>query len=634
MNLKRLFSLLLVFSMVLALPSHAEGPKDGTYTKTVNAMQGALTLELVMKDGKIADLKVTENVETPGIGAYAAKVVPERVAESGSLSVDVVSGATITSRIILGTAEELLKEAGADVAAFKVKPEAQPAKDVEMTADVVIVGGGGAGLSAAVSATSQGASVILIEKAGFLGGNSIVCGGIYNAPDAALQDKAEIGGNPHSLVEDALAEEPVNEAHKALQDKVRADYEAFRKTDKKLFDSANWFALQTWNGGDKVGDIEAVQVLADKAKDGLDWMHEMGYEYDARIFQGAGSLYPRTHGSVLPNGTGFIKSFTDTLEKADNYTVLMDTNGKSLITDNGRVTGVIAEGKNGEKVTLHAAKGVILATGGFAGNVELRQKYCEGDKWPDLGATVPTSNVSAVTGDGIFMAEAAGAELVNMDQIQLLHVCNPRTGHTYDIIVGTMAEGIFVNQEGKRFVREDGRRDVISKAIIEQTGGKMYLMFSADFTPDPATAKALGGQTLQYYLDNNPDFKAGETLDELAEKLGMPADELKKTVEAFNKAADSGSADEFGRVTFFQKLENGPFYAYPRSPAAHHTMGGVRIDTEARALNKDGAPVPGLYCAGEITGVLHGGNRLGGNAVVDFTVYGRIAGETVVKDNK
>jgi succinate dehydrogenase/fumarate reductase flavoprotein subunit len=231
------------------------------------------------------------------------------------------------------------------------------------------------------------------------------------------------------------------------------------------------------------------------------------------------------------------------------------------------------------------------------------------------------------TGDGIFMALDVGAELVNMDQIQLLHLCNPQTGATYDITAASL-EGIFVNKEGKRFVREDGRRDEISKAILEQTDGIMYLVFSADYTPDASAARTFGGQTLQYYLDNKlSGYVKGETLDDLAAELGMPADELKKTVDEYNACVAGDAKDSVGRVSFGAPLLQGPYYAYPRSPAVHHTMGGVRVDTQSHALDKDGNPIPGLYCAGEITGNLHGGNRLGGNAIVDFTVFGKNAGE-------
>ena len=636
MRNRKLFAF--VMALVLALSvvgvTMAEGMKAGTYTKTVNGMMGAMTLEMKVSEDKIESFKVTENVETPGIGSYAATVIPERIVENQTCKVDAVAGATVTSRVIMKTAEAMLKEAGADMAKFAKEAEKPAPADEELTADVIIVGGGGAGLASAVSAVHEGASVILVEKMGFLGGNSIVSGGIYNCPDPELQDKAEVAGNPHELVEKAIAEEPVSEEHKALIEAVKSDYEAFKKTDKTLFDSANWFALQTWNGGDKVGNLTMVKTLTANALDGLNWLKSMGEEFEPKITHGAGSLYPRTHQAVKPNGVGYIDAFTQALSGSDKYTCMMNTEGKSLIMDNGRVVGVNAEKRDGSKVVLHATKGVILATGGFAGNVKLREQYCQGEKWPYLGDKLPTSNVAGVTGDGIFMAQEAGANLVNMEQIQLLHMCNPKTGATYDIN-RSYSNAIFVNKNGERFVREDGRRDDMSKAIIAQPDSIMYMMLSADSIPDPTTSITLGGQTIQYMVENKVSgYVKADTIEEMAKVLGMPADALKATVEKYNASVDSGAADEFGRVSYGNKLMTPPFYVYPRSPAAHHTMGGVNIDPACRALDKDGNAIPGLYCAGEITGDIHGANRLGGNAIVDFTVFGRIAGESVVKDAK
>ena len=625
---KKVLAVAMAAVMALSLGSFAaaEGAAmtPGTYTQTVNAMHGPMTVEVTVSADKIESVQVTDHVETPGVGDQAIKDIPERIVAQQSLAVDAVTGVTISSRAIVSAVEKCLQEAGADVDAFKAAPEQTPAEAIEATADVVIVGGGGAGLAAAVAATDAGASVILIEKSGFLGGNSIVAGGIYNAPDPSKQDHAtNVSGDLGSLVEAAIAEEPVSDAHKELMDTVRAEYEAFRQTDKAIYDSPNWFALQTWNGGDKVAELDLVKELTSNALSSLKWLESMGMEFKPQISHGGGSLYPRTHSAVKPNGVGYIDAFTETLAGRDGYTQMMETTGKSLIMDGDKVVGVVAEGKDGNAVTLHANKGVILATGGFAGNVELRQKYCEGEKWPDLSAKVPTSNMPAVTGDGIFMAEAAGAQLVNMDQIQLLPYCNPQTGATYDIISGE----IFVNKEGKRFVREDGRRDEMSKGIIAQTDGIMYMVFSADSAPDPDTTLSLGGKSLSYYLENNiSNYVKADSLAELAEKLGMPADALEQTVSDYNGYVDAGVADPFGRVSYSGKIENGPFYAYPRKPAVHHTMGGVRIDGETHALNAEGAPIPGLYCAGEITGNIHGGNRLGGNAIVDFCVFGQIAG--------
>ncbi|MFA9422360.1 MAG: flavocytochrome c [Sedimentibacter sp.] len=607
--------------------------KDGTYTSTVTAMHGPLTVEVKISNNEISDVKVIDSMETPGVGTIAVNQIPASIVEKQSLAVDVVTGVTISSVAIKMAVEDCLVQAGADVDAFKVAEEKPEPTNIEETADVIIVGGGGAGLAAAVEATNEGATVIVIEKTGFVGGNSIVAGGIYNAPDPSLQDYAldERSESLESLIIEATSEVAVSDEHQALMDDVRKEYEDYLKTDKTLFGSLKWFALQTWNGGDKVGDLNMVKVLTYNSLDAMKWLESMGAEFEQSISHGGGSLYPRTHTAVLPNGTAYIKAFTDTLEGNDNYKLILNCTGKSLITDGDKVVGVTAEDKDGNTYTFNANNGVILATGGFAGNVELRQEYCEGEKWPDLGADVPTSNMPGVTGDGIFMAREVGAELVNMDQIQLLPYCNPQNGATYDIVMGS-GSTIFINQEGERFVREDGRRDEMSKGIIAQTDGVMYMLQSADGIPDPETKTALGGQLLSYYLENNyAGYVSADTLEELAEKIGVPADNLVKTVEEYNGYVESDKADPFDRVSYSGKLENGPYYAYPRKPAVHHTMGGVNIDENTKALRADGTPIDGLYCAGEITGNIHGANRLGGNAIVDFVVFGQIAGSNAAK---
>ncbi|MDL2217454.1 FAD-dependent oxidoreductase [Christensenellaceae bacterium OttesenSCG-928-M15] len=602
----------------------------GTYTSTVSGMHGPLSVEVTVSSDAITDVKVTEHMETPGVGDVSVEQIPAAIVAEQSLAVDTVTGVTITRGAILRAVEECLSEAGADVAALKVAKEAEKPQDVELTADVVIVGGGGAGLSAAISAVQQGASVILVEKTGFLGGNSIVAGGIYNAPDPSKQDHHEETRSEalESLITDAINETPVSDEHKELMATVKAEYEEYLKSDKTLFDSPNWFALQTWNGGDKLAVLSNVKTLTANALDCLQWFESMGMEFEPGIKHGGGSLYPRTHTAVEPNGVGYIKAITRTLEGEANYTQLMNVNATSLIMDGNKVVGVEGEGKEGNKVTLHANNGVVLTTGGFAGNVDLRVKYAQSEKWPDLSAKVPTSNMPGVTGDGIFMAEAAGAELVNMDQIQLLPYCNPQNGATYDICSGTT--NVFINKEGKRFVREDGRRDDMSRAIIAQTDGLMYF-FNGNGDGKMEERVALGGQKLTYYLEtNHSGYVTANTLEEMAELLDVPADALIATIEEFNKNVENDTADEFGRVSYSGKLE-APYHAYTRKPAVHHTMGGVRIDEQTHALAADGTPVPGLYCAGEITGVVHGANRLGGNAIVDFAVYGRIAGEAAAK---
>ncbi len=624
---KKLFALVLAVMMLLGVACSASALTAGTYTATMTAMHGPMTVEVTVSENEILSVVVTDQVETPGVTDPVFEKIPAEIVANQTSNVDVITGATVSSRVLIAAVQNCLKQAGDTDGAFSKELEKAPAEDVTMTADVIIVGGGGAGLAAAVGASDEGASVILIEKTGFLGGNSIVAGGIYNAPDPDLQDYAVFSGDQDSMIEDALAEEPVSEEHAALQAAVREEFEAYKASDKTLFDSANWFALQTWNGGDKIANLDLVKVLTAGAFPALEWLESMGMEFNDFVTLGGGSLYPRTHGATTPNGTGYIKAFKTALEGRENVQIVMDTEGKSLIMDGDKVVGVNAVGKDGNAVTLMANKGVILTTGGFAGNVELRQKYCEGEKWPDLGPSLTTSNMPGVTGDGIFMAEAAGAELIDMDQIQLLPFCNPQTGATFDIT----SANCFINNEGKRFVREDGRRDEMSKGMIAQPDGEVYYLFSCE---DPNEVYSLGKKTLQYYLDNNLyGYMISDSLEGIAEKMGVPADTLAETVAAFNEHTKNGTSDEFGRTSWAATIE-GPYYvAYQRKPAVHHTMGGVRIDTQTHALRADGSIIEGLYCAGEIVGGIHGGNRLGGNAIVDFCVFGRLAGNVAATDN-
>ena len=635
--MKKAVSLLLALCLLLAVSALGMAELSftpGTYTKEVPGMHGPLTVEVVVSDNAITSAAVTSSMETPGMGDLAGETVTAEIVANQSLDVDMVSGATITSRIVLAAVSSCLQEAGGDMDALKAPRERHYDIEPEYTADVVIVGAGGAGLSAAASALEEGASVVLIESTDILGGNSLVVGGFMNAPIPELQDHAFAERSPSidSLIETALSEEPVNEEHKALQDAVREEFEAYKASDKTLFDSANWFALQTWNGGDKLGTLSIVKKLAGAAYGDMQWLIENGMEFRDTVTMGGGALYYRSRYAVLPNGFGYIQAIRSAIRKnaGDKLTILTSTRGTELITEDGRVTGVKAlNSRTGKEIVLHAGKGVILSTGGFAGNVELRQKFCEGEKWPDLGPNVRTTNVSGVRGDGIFMAEAVGANLVNMDQIQLLPYCNPQTGIVNDTLGGYNGSSIMLNKEGRRFVREDGRRDEMSKAIIAQTDGMMY-MFSNAVTfsvTDLRDAKTMGGQPVSYFLDNHLNgIVVGETLEEMADQLGFPVENLRETLESYNEHVASNTPDEFGRVTFVTPLDKGPYIAYPRKPAVHHTMGGVQIDENTHALTAEGTVIPGLYCAGEITGVIHGTNRIGGNAIVDYLTFGREAG--------
>ena len=384
-----------------------------------------------------------------------------------------------------------------------------------------------------------------------------------------------------------------------------------------------------------MGDLDLVKVLTYNAEAGYDWIRGLGMEYTDTIGQGAGSLWQRTHSSVMNMGTGMISTYIEQVDAAGNITIVTSVSGKSLIQDeSGAVVGVKAEDKYGNECTYTANKGVVLATGGFSANGEMVQQYNTSGKWDDLSKVMTTNRYGCSQGDGITMATEVGASLTDMEQVQLLYLGNTKDGtmtkYPPRCLSGT-DQVIFVNAEGKRFVREDGRRDEICLAVLNQSDSMYYILESGDGTFVDLD-QAVSGDGFSFdYLEENGFIVVGETLEELAGKLGMDPAVLQATVDSFNASVDAGEDAEFGRTLFNCKLENGPWVATARTACVHHTMGGVTIDTECRVLREDGTPIPGLVAAGEVTGGIHGGNRLGGNAVVDTVVFGKMAGETISK---
>ncbi len=624
--------------------------KAGTYTATKSGMNGDVVVEVALTEDAITSVAVTSNLETPGIGSALAneageilpeageapvELIPREIVEAQSIKVDTVTGATITSAAIIGAVTDCLTQAGANVDEWKVDvaPKAPAANE---TADVIVVGAGGAGLAAAVSASQNGASVILVEKNGLVGGDTLVCGAIFNNPDEPLQSKVTMTDAVKNTIEKALAETPVSDEHAALQEEVRVqwdEYKASGRTD--LFDSIEWFALQTWINGDKIANLDLVKKLCYDSPASFEWIQSLGMKFDDFISQGAGSLWQRTHTSTMNMGTGFISTYVENLKADPNAKLYVNTTAKQLIMENGRVSGVVCEDKNGNEVTYTANKGVVLATGGFSANSKMIQEYNTSGKWNDLSKVPTTNRFSCSQGDGITMALEAGAAVTDMEQIQLLYLGNLVEGgltkYPSRVVNGTDQE-MFVNKNGERFVREDGRRDEICLAVLDQPDQMFYFIESADGDyVDVNTALSADGFTFDY-LEEKGYIVIGDTVAELAGKLGMDAATLQKSIDDFNACVDAGKDEEFGRTLFSIKLENGPFVATPRQACIHHTMGGVVIDTSCHVLDANGNIIPGLTAAGEVTGDIHGGNRLGGNAVVDTVVFGKQAGETIATE--
>jgi len=609
MKITKLISLLLALLMITSLaactqpaaetppeeppaeetpPAVEEGIKSGTYEVEGVGFGGKMSVKVTIKDGKIDDIEIGKNYETNGAGRVALEYVSQRIIEGQTTNVEAVSGATISSSSLMALVRKALEEAGATKDQFS--EEYKIARDIktEREAEIVIIGAGGTGLAAAVTAGQEGASVIVLETNGFAGGNLLVSGGVYNSPEPEMQAKQGIEDSPELFVQQTLA------------------------------------------GGDNIANPELVRILAYNALDGLNWLKELGNEFEDQVIQAPGALHPRSHNTTAPLGSGIIKTYLEHIDKMDNVEILYETKGESLIQEDGQVVGVIAKNPDGSKLTVKANKGVIIATGGFSKNAQLVIEYRNAEKWPLLDENSVSTNMDSIRGEGIIMAREIGADVVDMDQMQFLYLGQPKTGLLSGVFNVSAEVTVFVNKEGKRFVAEDARRDVISSAVFAQEDGMMYMLHSAESLSDPANQLNIDGIPMKELLDIGAyGWKQGDTLEELAKEIGVPAENLVQTIAEYNEAVDTKN-DPFGRTLLNVKMEKGPFYAIPRVPALHHTMGGLRIDTLARVLDTKGEPIPGLYAGGEVTGGIHGGNRLGGNAVTDTVVFGRLAAQSAV----
>ncbi len=624
--MKKLTAALLVFLMMVMTGAMALAYTEGTYTATAQGNNGPVTVSVTFSADAITDVTVVEHSETAGLSDRPIAEIPAAIVENQSLAVDTVSGATNSSNAILIAVADCVAQAGGDVEALKaVAVEKAPVEDVEATYDVVVLGGGGAGLTASITAAQNGAKVILVEKAGSLGGNTLIAGQGFNACDPERQANTEMSEALLGQLKSYLDLDPADfgafaEVLETVKGQIN-DYIASGSTT--LFDSPELHMLHTYMGGKRTGldgtviepDLELARTFATNALDALEWAESIGAQWNDTTSTILGAMWPRSHG--LANGN-VITILTDAA-KANGVEIVTDTRANELIVENGKVVGVKATTSEGANVTLHANSGVVLATGGFSANAPMVVEY--NNYWPGLSDTMPSTNAPTITGDGIVMAKAVGADLVGMGFAQLMPSSHPVDGSLFSGIWGSAETQVFVNKEGKRYVNEYAERDVLSKAALAQTDGIFYIICDNKIAKNADVAG----------MEAKGNVVVADTLEELAEKLGIPADTFVETIERYNSFVDAQKDDDFGKPLFGEKIDEAPFVATPRSPSLHHTMGGVKIDTNTHVISTEGNVIDGLYAAGEVTGGLHAGNRLGGNAMTDFLVFGRIAGENAAK---
>lgn len=601
--------------------------KNGTFEGKAYGNNGWLTVEVTIKDNKITDIKTPGQRETKYLGDTAIREIGKDVLQYQTLNVDNIAGATVTSTALKTAIAQAIEKAGGDIAAFQ-KPVPEKIKKVagitKGSADLIIVGAGGAGLSAAVTAKDLGVkNVLVLEKMPVIGGNTLRCASAFNAADPDRQKALPMTETLKEAVVKAISEKPVSEEHAKLMADVKAKYEAYLKSGSKtLFDCPEWHALQTYNGGDKVGHIPLIRQYSNNVLDTLHWMQSKGSPVMDRISQGAGALWQRTHQLDAPAGLGLIDPlYQSAVKQGVNFKLGMRVQDL-ILNDKGRVIGVTATDKVGNKYEFTSKDGVILATGGYSQNKEMRQKSA-----PHLTPEMVSTNQPGATGDGIVIATRHGADTTGMNYVQVYPLATPGTGALQGRArkMSGLDDVIDVNKNGERFVKEDARRDEFVAAIKKQPGGVVY-----DIN-DSSIVKPLNSfnEDVETLVSIGRIYKA-DSLADLAKQLGMPADKLEATVAEFNKMVEAKNDPKFGRKLFDRPIVKPPFYATPRAPSIHHTMGGLQISTNAQVLDKKGKPIPGLYAAGEVTGGIHGSNRLGGNATADVLTFGRIAAKSAV----
>ena len=565
----------------MAAPVTAEGTGVGKH--------GDITVAVTFDAGKIQDIKIVKNAENPILAKKVFTDLKDQVVALSSTDVDLISGATFSAKGFIDAVNDAAKKAGVTLAKADKKALKKAARELPKTSnyDVVVIGAGGAGFSAAITARNAGANVVLLEKMPAVGGNSLISGAEMNVAKNWVQPKLGIND-----------------------------------------DSPELHAQDTFKGGDGKGDMKVINVMTHEALDAAKWCRDyLGVRFeDDNLFFFGGHSRKRALIPVGHTGTEFIAKFQ---AKADELGIPVITNMKAeelIKNKDGRVVGVKAT-MDGSEYTFNAKGGVVLATGGFGANPEMVKKYN-----PKIDERFKTTDAPGTTGEALYMAERAGAQLVNMGYIQTYPICDPISG-AIELIADARFDGaIMLNQEGKRFVEELQRRDVLSEAILNQTGRYCWVLWNDKIGSISNTVKAHANEyeafTKQGIMTTCDDLKC------IADFTKIPFDQLRKTVKRVSDMAGKGNDKDFNHRAGLMDMQQGKYYVIKAVPSTHHTMGGVRINEKAEALTAEGKVIPGLWAAGEVTGVTHGTNRLGGNAYTDIIVFGRIAGEAAAKAAK
>lgn len=702
--------------------------KPGTYEGEANGYNGPMKVSVKFGEDKIEDIQVVENVETDHVGTPALGVIKADVIGANGTGVENVSGATISSAALKSAINKAAEAAEvSDLEAFKKNNiEVKPQDAIEETYDVVVVGAGGAGVSAAVEAAQAGNKVALVEKNVEIGGNTLVSGGQYQSVMPYLvwdKDKPDATEGEHNGEKFAKvksdngrihtletiynwSEEPFNEKLDKDEEFVIGDIEALSKrgvhkeylpvlkalkeeikayldwakpqleagkqeTDLTLFSTINLHIFQTYYGGIRPNFERTAWVYGDEGlvsqfiKEGQEikpWLNEMGSKFDDSTQRTLiGCLWQRENQFIGSEIDGKMEEgrwatyFRAPIHKFEELNkenkIYRRADAKKLIEENGKVVGVEGELFDGTPFTLKANKGVILATGGYAANIEMVKKTNEYWDPEALEGALKTTNRNSLMGDGIKMAEEVGAATTGEGFTQMMPISWIQDGN---LAFGGGEDVIYISPKtGKRYVDESAERDVLASGAfkngIEINGTKGVFVEVGNVEspiPGPYPYKDEDVHLRQYvreisqlddlFKELKIDLTGKQIEDAIKEYdsyvMGK-TDKLEVSKESYRSLIGQAEKDANGKYKA-ETYKIGKIRVRFLAPSTHHTMGGLKVDEQRRVLNKDDKPIVGLYAAGEVTGGIHGGNRLGGNAITEIIASGRTAAKTVEADNK